>query len=148
MELTLKGDYAVRVMVDLAAQPVGATVRTKELCRRTGVPQAYLSKIVQSLAHVGLVRTQRGTRGGIRLVEEPRAITLRRVIEAVEGPINLNRCLVRPGECPRDRFCPVHPVWDRIQGILLRELDSVCLKDLADASPQSTLTRKREASTC
>jgi len=148
MELTLKGDYAVRVMVDLAAQPAGATVKTEELCRRTGVPQAYLSKIVQSLAHVGLVRTQRGTRGGIRLVDEPRAITLRRVIEAVEGPIHLNRCLVRPGECPRDSFCPVHPVWDRIQGILLRELDSVCLKDLADASPQSTLARKRAASTC
>jgi Rrf2 family protein len=134
--------------VDLAAQPPEAIVRTEDLGRRTGVPHAYLAKIIQALAHAGLVRTQRGTRGGIVLLEEPRAITLRQVIEAVEGPISLNRCLVRPGMCPRDRFCPVHPVWARIQEIVIRELDSVCLKDLADALPQSTLTRKREASTC
>lgn len=148
MQLTLKGDYAVRVMVDLAAQPAGAIVRTEEICRRTGVPPAYLSKIVQSLARGGLVRTQRGTHGGIRLSEEPPAITLRRVIEAVEGPIYLNRCLIRPGECPRDRFCPVHPVWRRIQEIVTRELDAVRITDLADASPSSSPTRTWKASPC
>lgn len=148
MQLTLKGDYAVRVIVDLAAQPAGSTVRTVELGRRTGVPQAYLSKIIQALARVGLVRTQRGTRGGIALLEEPQAITLRQVIEAVEGPIYLNRCLVRPGLCPRDRFCPVHPVWARIQAIVTQELDSVRVGDLVDASRQITLTKKREASSC
>lgn len=148
MQLTLKGDYAVRVIVDLAAQPAGATVRTEELGRRTGIPQAYLSKIVQALAHAGLVRTQRGTRGGIALLEEAGAITLRHVIEAVEGPIYLNRCLVRPGLCPRDRLCPVHPVWARIQAIVTRELDSVRVGDLVDASRQITLTKEREASSC
>ena len=148
MQLTLKGDYAVRVIVDLAAQPAGATVRTEEVGRRTGVPQAYLSKIVQALAHGGLVRTQRGTRGGIALLEEPQTITLRQVIEAVEGPIYLNRCLIRPGLCPRDRFCPVHPVWGRIQALVIRELDSVHIKDLADASRKPALARKGEASSC
>jgi len=148
MQLTLKGDYAVRIIVDLAAQPAGATVRTEEVGRRTGVPQAYLSKIIQVLAHAGLVRTQRGTRGGIALLEEPQAITLRQVIEAVEGPIYLNRCLIRPGQCPRDRFCPVHPVWARIQAIVTQELDSVRVGDLVDASRSFTLTKKREASSC
>lgn len=148
MQLTLKGDYAVRVIVDLAAQPAGASVRTEDLGRRIGAPQAYLSKIIQALARVGLVRTQRGTRGGIALLEEPQAITLRQVIEAVEGPIYLNRCLVRPGLCPRDRFCPVHPVWARIQAIVTQELDSVRVGDLVDASRQITPTKKREASSC
>jgi len=148
MQLTLKGDYAVRVMVDLAGQPRGASVKTGELGRRTAVPRAYLSKIIQVLAHAGLVRTRRGTRGGIALLAEPRAITLRQVIEAVEGPIYLNRCLIRPGQCPRDSFCPVHPVWARIQEIVVRELDSVRIKDLADASWKPTPARKREASSC
>lgn len=148
MQLTLKGDYAVRVIVDLAAQPAGATVRTEELGRRTGIPQAYLSKIVQALAHAGLVRTQRGTRGGIALLEEAGAVTLRQVIEAVEGPIYLNRCLVRPGLCPRDRFCPVHPVWARIQAIVTRELDLVRVGDLVDAPGKIAPTKKREASSC
>lgn len=148
MQLTLKGDYAVRVIVDLATQPAGASVRTEDLGRRTGVPQAYLSKIIQALARVGLVRTQRGTRGGIALLEAPQAITLRQVIEAVEGPIYLNRCLIRPGQCPRDSFCPVHPVWARIQAMVTRELESVRVKDLADASWKPTLARRREASSC
>lgn len=148
MQLTLKGDYAVRVVVDLAGQPAGATVRTEELGRRTGVPRAYLSKIIQALAHAGLVRTQRGTRGGIALLEEPRAITLRRVIEAVEGPIYLNRCLIRPGLCPRDSFCPVHPVWGRVQQILIRELDSVRIADLLSGARNPTLARMEGASAC
>lgn len=145
VQLTLKGDYAVRVIVELASQPAGATVKTEDLGRRTGVPRAYLSKIVQALAHAGLVRTRRGALGGISLLEEPRAITLRRVIEAVEGPIYLNRCLIRPGLCPRDRFCPVHPVWVRIQAVVTRELDAVRIRDLAGASRSPMLSRKREA---
>lgn len=142
MTLTLKGDYAVRVIVDLAAQPRGATVKSDDLGRRTGVPRAFLSKIIQVLAHAGLVRTQRGTHGGIGLLEKPRAITLRQVIEAVEGPIYLNRCLIRPGLCPRDSFCPVHPVWARIQALVTRELDSVSIKELVDAPRKPTLTKR------
>jgi Rrf2 family protein len=148
MQLTVKGDYAVRVVVDLASQPAGAVTKTEDLGRRTGVPHAYLSKIVQALAHAGLVRTRRGALGGISLLEEPQAITLRRVIEAVEGPIYLNRCLIRPGMCPRDAFCPVHPVWARIQAVVTRELDAVRIRDLADTSRNPMLRRKREATSC
>lgn len=148
MQLTLKGDYAVRVIVDLAGQSGGAAVKTDDLGRRTGVPRAYLSKIIQVLAHAGLVRTRRGALGGISLAEEPEAITLKRVIEAVEGPIYLNRCLIRPGQCPRDSFCPVHPVWGRIQVLVIHELDAVHIKDLADAARNPSPVRKREATPC
>lgn len=148
MQLTLKGDYAVRVIVDLAGQSEGAAVKTEDLGRRTGVPRAYLSKIIQVLAHAGLVRTRRGALGGISLVEEPEAITLKQVIEAVEGPIYLNRCLIRPGQCPRDSFCPVHPVWGRIQALVIRELEAVHIKDLADAARNPSPVRKREATPC
>jgi len=146
MQLTLKGDYAVRVVVDLASQPAGALMKTQELGRRTGVPQAYLSKIVQALAHAGVVRTQRGALGGISLLEEAQTITLKRVIEAVEGPIYLNRCLIRRGLCPRDSFCPVHPVWGRIQALVTRELDAVCINELAEPGRNPALARKREGS--
>jgi Rrf2 family protein len=132
MQLTLKGDYAVRVVVDLAGQPPAVPVRTEELRRRTGVPPAYLSKIIQTLAHAGLVRTRRGALGGVSLLPAPQSISLRQVIEAVEGPIHLNRCLVRPGACPRDRTCSVHPVWARVQALVTRELDAVRVQDLVD----------------
>lgn len=148
MQLTLKGDYAVRVIVDLAGRPAGALVSTEEVGRRTDVPQAYLSKIIQDLAHAGLVSTRRGMRGGIALLGEPQAITLKQVIEAVEGPIYLNRCLVRPGVCPRDSVCTAHPVWVRIQELIIREFDSVRIADLVDGARDRTVTRTEGASSC
>jgi Rrf2 family iron-sulfur cluster assembly transcriptional regulator len=57
-------------------------------------------------------------------------ITMRQIIEAVEGPINLMWCMVQPGECHLDATCPVHEVWHQAQTELLRRLDSVTLADL------------------
>ena len=145
MQLTLKGDYAVRVVVDLAAQPGDATVKSRDLWRRTGVPPAFLGKIVQALAHAGLVRTRRGALGGAALVRAARTISLRDVIEAVEGPIYLNRCLIRAGFCPRDRSCPVHPVWARIQALVTRELESVSVEELALALRHAAAATGRQA---
>jgi Rrf2 family protein len=143
MELTRKGDYAVRVVVDLAAQPAGTTVRTDDLGRRTEVPRAYLTKIVQALARDGLVHTRRGALGGVSLAASPHTISLRRVIEAVEGPMALNRCVTPPPQCARAGTCPVHPVWLRIQALVTRELEAVRIDDLV---PAHTPPTRREAS--
>jgi Rrf2 family protein len=144
MELTRKGDYAVRVVVDLASHPPDAAVRSRDIGRRTGVPPAYLGKIIQTLAQAGLVRTRRGALGGVTLGRPPERITLRQVVEAVEGPISLNRCLVRPGLCPRDRLCAVHPVWARIQTLLTRELDAVSIAELAAVTTRLAAPRQKE----
>jgi Rrf2 family protein len=134
MRLTREGDYAVRVLVDLAGRPPGDVVRTRDLTVSTGVPRPYLAKIVQALARARLVQTRPGPGGGVSLLGHPAGITLRQMVEAVEGPIHLNRCLRRSGECPRDAFCAVHPVWARIQSVLVRELESVSARDLAEAT--------------
>jgi DNA-binding IscR family transcriptional regulator len=54
------------------------------------------------------------------------------VVEAVDGPIVLNHCLLRSGTCDREPICAAHDVWDEIQDGLVRDLDSVTMKDLAD----------------
>ena len=131
MHITREGDYAVRVVVALAETPAGDIVRTEDLSHATGVPRPYLKKIIQALSRAHLVDTRQGRRGGVRLRRDPSTITLRHMVEAIEGPIHLNRCLARAGFCPRDSVCPVHPVWRRIQGVLVRELDGVTARDLA-----------------
>lgn len=135
MRLTLEGDYAARVVVDLAGRPPGAVVRTEELTQTTQVSKPHLAKIIQLLARAGLVQTRQGPAGGVSLGRDPGRITLREIVEAVEGSIFLNRCLVRPGECARDSFCTVHPVWGRIQAVLMRELEAVTARDLARGAP-------------
>jgi Rrf2 family iron-sulfur cluster assembly transcriptional regulator len=131
MRLTREGDYAVRVMVDLAAHGQDAPVPRAQIQARQDVPAAYLAKIVQSLARAGLVRTRPGAHGGVSLSVDPEGVTLLQVIEAAEGPIELNRCVVGPGGCARDSFCPVHPVWLRTQALVRRELAGVTIAALA-----------------
>lgn len=134
MRLTRQGDYAVRVMVDLAMHGHAGPVSRAAIQARQEVPPAYLAKIVQTLARAGLVTTRPGAGGGVSLALPAAQITLRRVVEAVEGPITLNRCVVGPGACPRDRVCPVQPVWLRLQALVTRELDAVTIAELASSA--------------
>lgn len=141
MQLTREADYAVRVVFDLAEHAGDGPVRSADVARRQVVPQPFLRKVVQALARGGYVSTHRGTGGGIALTRDPKAITLRAVIEAIEGPISLNRCVIEPGACPLDRKCPVHPVWRRIQDLVIRELDGATIESLrrrerADTGPR------------
>ena len=131
MQLTRAGDYAVRIMIHLAAAPWGAIIHRRQIQEREDVPPAHLAKLIQTLGRAELVRTFRGAGGGVSLAVRPEEINLRQVIEAVEGPIYLNRCLMYPGACPSDHFCTVHPVWHRIQEVLVRELEAVTLAALA-----------------
>jgi len=131
MELTRKGEYAIRGIVFLAKQPAGKVILVSDVAEATGVSQTFLAKIFQSFAKLGLVNSFRGTGGGFVLGRPPSRITLRQVVEAVEGPIMPNRCLSGEGQCSREDECMVHPVWRKVQGEIASILDSVTLEDLA-----------------
>lgn len=105
MQLTRQADYAMRAVIYLAVNP---QARIQEIARAQYVPKEYLAKIVQKLAQAGIVNTHRGVGGGISLSRAPEEITLLDVIEAIEGKVALNSCIVRPGECPRETYCAVH----------------------------------------
>jgi Rrf2 family transcriptional regulator, iron-sulfur cluster assembly transcription factor len=136
MELTRKGEYAIRGIVYLAKQPAGKVILVSEVAEATGVSQTFLAKIFQSFAKLGLVNSFRGTGGGFLLGRPAAKITLRQVVEAVEGPIIPNRCLSGEGSCSREAECMVHPVWKKIQGEVAAILDAVTLEDLAKEKNQ------------
>lgn len=131
MELTRKGEYAIRGIIYLAKQPVGKVILVSEVAEATGVSQTFLAKIFQSFAKLGLVNSFRGTGGGFLLGRPAAKITLRQVVEAVEGPIMPNRCLFEDGSCSREAECTVHPIWRKIQKDVSSILDSVTLEELA-----------------
>lgn len=131
MQLTRQADYAIRALLHLSAEKTGNVVQTKEIASSEGIPEKYLPTIMRTLARAGLVRTLRGNQGGVLLARKPDEINLREVIEAIEEPIVLNRCLRDDGECDRESFCPVHPVWESIQQTLIDQLESTTFADLA-----------------
>jgi len=140
LQLTKDGEYAVRAVLFLASQPLGKISLISEISKVQDVPKSYLAKIMQHLVKVGLVNSRRGAKGGFFLARPADRITLRQTIEAVEGPIYLNVCLIRKGECPRDEICPVHPVWREAQEKLFSVLES---KTMAQLAKDSEMLQKR-----
>lgn len=135
MQLTRQGDYAVRAVLDLAIRDLyegpGTLQASQQVAKRQGIPKAFLNKIIQALVRAGIIETLRGAAGGIRLARPAKEITLRQIVEAMEGTIALNRCLIGPLSCDRMQGCPVHPIWIRAQQAFLRELEQVTLEDIA-----------------
>ncbi|MCL5265666.1 MAG: Rrf2 family transcriptional regulator [Chloroflexi bacterium] len=134
MQISRRGDYSVRAMIDIASRPEGEMALTHEVAQRQGIPRSFLVKIIGQLAKAGLLRAFRGATGGVYLARPADQISLRQIIEAVEGPIHLNRCLIRPGECNLDTTCPVHAVWEEAQNHFLQLFDSKTLADLLEDS--------------
>lgn len=131
MELTRKGEYAIRGIVYLATQPVDKVCLLSDIAAAVDVPQTFLAKIFQQFSKIGLVRSYRGTGGGFVLGRSPERISLLEVVEAVEGPVVPNRCVTGEGECSRTGTCNVHPVWLNVQEQVRDILAKVTLKELA-----------------
>jgi len=123
-------EYAIRAMLDVAATEGEDAATTRKVAEHQGIPKVFLPKIVQRLAQAGLLRAHRGPAGGIALSRPPEEINLRQIIEAMDGPIALNNCIILPGECPRGSICPVHEVWVGAQEGLVKALESITLSRL------------------
>ena len=133
MRLTRGSDYAMRGIIYLAKQPRGKVCLVSDVAEAQGVPESYLAKIFQDLSHNGLVVSYRGAKGGFALARDPSAITLRQVIEAVEGPIALSPCLDERVGCELSEICEVHLILDEAQAQLLGVLDGAVLQSVLDS---------------
>jgi len=137
MQLTRAADYAVRVMVHLAAPAAERRVSLPSLAEATGAPESFLSKVMQALSQVGLVSSRRGQTGGFEIMARGRAASMREVIEAIDGAICLNVCLATGQACRREAWCPAHPVWAKAQQAMLDVLSNVTISELAaEATPE------------
>jgi Rrf2 family protein len=134
MQLTRAADYAIRVMVHLAGLPPETRASRAELATAAECPEQFLSKVLQSLTHAGLVMSHRGNTGGFELSSAHRNASLLEVIEAVEGPIRLNLCLTGPSACTRQNHCPTHAVWAEAQAAIATVLRKATIDALAEES--------------
>ena len=132
MQITRSEEYGLRGLVFLAKQPPEKVTLVSEVSREQNIPETFLAKIFQRLSKAGLLRSVRGANGGFTLRKPAHEITMREIIEALEGPIALNRCLLRKGECEEEKICPLHTVWEEVQQRFLEILDRTTMEDLAN----------------
>ena len=89
MKLTRKSEYGLRGLLYLARRPEKRAVLTSEVSASQNIPQSFLNKIFQKMVKAGILKSYRGYKGGFSLAKKPKEITLRKIIETLEGPIKL-----------------------------------------------------------
>ncbi len=133
LRLSKLTDYAVVVLVRLADEDGVQT--SPGIAATTGVPEPTVAKVLKALAASGLVASQRGPRGGYRLMRSLAAIPIADVIAAIEGPIALTACVDgSTGACEAEHICPVRGRWDPVNEAIHQALTAITLADMREAT--------------
>ncbi|MFH1370755.1 MAG: Rrf2 family transcriptional regulator [Planctomycetota bacterium] len=137
-------DYALRATVELAGRFGDGPIATKELSDRQDIPYQLACKLLQRLNKARIVKSTMGPAGGFTLSRNPSKITVRQVVETIQGPVRLNRCLFEKGFCRLSRHCPVNPELGRLQKKINLFLDGLSLKQLLSAKAKDKRKRSRK----
>src|SRR5438309_6804526 len=124
MNISVKSDYALRALFDLASQPQGEPVKIAEIARRQKIPQKFLELILAGLKQGGFVESRRGAEGGYLLARPAAALTIGEVLRFVEGS-NQNRSRSR-----RKPETPFSDVWQQVDRAVSGILDQTTFGDL------------------
>ena len=100
LNISVKGEYALQAIFDLASQPAGEPVKIAEIARRQHIPQKFLELILASLKQGGFVESRRGAEGGYLLARSPESITVGELLRYVEGPMQGRGRQRRKAETP------------------------------------------------
>lgn len=130
MKLSTRSRYGVRLMIALAAAGGEHSVFLKDIAASEDISEKYLSLIVIPLRAAGLIRSIRGARGGYVLAREPQDISLRDIVEAVEGETCLVNCVNHPDSCPRVPVCPTRDTWTHLNNTIKEAMAAVTLRQL------------------
>lgn len=133
MRLNQATDYAFRMVLHMTLLPAGTKITGGELAKAQNIPERFLLKIMRSLTAANIMQSFRGVDGGFALLQHPADITLLSVIEAVEGPAYLQKCLYDSKSCTRGchGHCSINHAFAGIQSKLTKELGSVNFEMLA-----------------
>lgn len=147
LRVSTRGEYGVRLMVDLARHYGGQPRSLTEIGLAEGFSDKqvqYLEQLVRSLRKVGLVESTRGAHGGYRLSRAPEHICMGEVVRALEGPIAPMICATEGGmeiDCDRLDGCSTKYLWARVRDAISTALDSITLADLVREEEQQRTRR-------
>ena len=143
MRITQEADYALR-MVSLLAKSgavfsygtVQGTLFAPAMAENVAVPMGFANKILRKLSLAGIVKAMRGITGGYYLLRDPKTLTIREVIEVIDGPIEISKCLSENCDClnnPHKDCCRFHNVFGSLNHMLTERLDRLTIDMMVDA---------------
>ena len=136
MRVSMKVDYGVRALLDLAQHYGAGPIQTAEIAERQGVPEPYLDQLLTNLRKVGLVKSRRGPNGGYVLAQDPTQLSLGSIFSALDGPLVPIDCLDGSMDCNLAGHCAQQDVWRRIEEVTHSVLEATKLADLVTTQRQ------------
>lgn len=115
MRISMKTDYSVRAMIDLALHYGQRPQQSRDIAERQRVPEAYLDQLLTTMRKAGLIRSVRGPQGGHSLARPPSEIALGEVVEALEGPFIPIGCMDDAENCELGPSCAQREVWREVR---------------------------------
>jgi len=140
MRFSLQVQYAICGSFDLAYNGGGAPVQIRVISERQAIPTRYLEQIFQRLRRAGLIQSKRGPGGGYSLARAPEAISLREIIESLEGPLSEGLEMAAPDEASQAAYRPSF-VWELLAGRLADALSEISLETLCQQAARANLRR-------
>ena len=127
-------EYGIRALTKLAGEvPAGRFCLLRDILEDTNLPQHFVGKIFQTLVRADILVSAKGRGGGFALRRPPGEITLRHIVEAIDGVHRINRCILGFSECNDEQACPQHDHWMAIRRQIEDLLDNTTLAGLNKA---------------
>ncbi len=130
MEISCRGRYATRAMLELAADDTGEPVPLSRVARNQDLSRKYLQQLMAELRRAGLVRVVKGFKGGFLLARAADEIRIGDIIRALEGDLGLVECVRHDDTCARSEECLTRDVWIGATNALERYFDGITLADV------------------
>lgn len=132
LQLSTKVRYAVRALVELAMRYDAEPIQLNDIACEQDVSVKYLEQLMSPLRAQGIVRTQKGSRGGYHLARDPEKLTLYDILKSVEGSIAAVSCVDNEESCQRSGRCVTRTAWVGVKEAMKKELQSYTLAKLAE----------------
>ena len=132
MRVTMKSDYGLRAMIDLATHYGEGPVPSGDIAGRQCVPEHFLDQLLVTLRRAGLLKSLRGPQGGHMLARPPAQISMSEVIRALDGSTAPMECLPTPGACQLTPGCAIRDVWRQVEDYTQQLLAATTLQQLAE----------------
>ena len=134
IRLTKAGEYGLRAVRYLVENGDDTRVSIGDISNNKNIPEPFLRKLFKPLVQQGIINSTRGVAGGVKLARKPEEITILEVVEALEGPLSLNECLMADAVCEFMTECGMHDVWEEAQAAMAKVLKSRNLTHLVKSS--------------
>jgi Rrf2 family protein len=130
MKLSRRTDYALRAMTYLAVRRANGPCTIAEVSRVEKTPREFTAKVLKDLCRMGFVRSTLGPRGGYRLARPPEMITVLEIMEALDGPVAINKCLADSSYCHQTPGCRMHRLFGRVNEKMREILGGASIADI------------------